>query len=59
MSIYISKKEINQIFYNNKAIMVLYRGTVIVWEAINSCFGRGYWLNSKGWVNKDSWRNLN
>ena len=59
MSIYVNKKEINQIFCNNKAIMVLYRGTVVVWEAINSCFGRGYWINTKGWVNKDGWRNIN
>ena len=59
MSIYANKKEINQIFCNNKPIMVLYRGAAVIWEAINSCFGRGYWIGTKGWVNKDRWRNIN
>ena len=59
MSIYIKNKEVTQIFCNNKPIMVLYRGATVIWEAINSCFGRGYWIDTKGWVNKDGWRNIN
>lgn len=28
-----------------------------VWQAIRSCFGRGFWLNDKPWSNKDVWKN--
>lgn len=52
-----NKKEITQIFKNNIAILVIYKGSQIIWEGINSCFGKGFWLNKKPWVNKHSWRN--
>lgn len=29
----------------------------IVWMAIHSCFGAGYWINNYPWSNKDAWRN--
>lgn len=28
-----------------------------VWMAIRSCFGRGFWVNEKPWINTDAWRN--
>lgn len=59
MAIFFNKKEINQIFHNSKPIMIVYQNGVILWEAINSCFGKGFWINSKGWVNTDGWRNTN
>ena len=36
--------------------MIAYNGKII-WQAINSCFGAGYWDNDKGWDNDDSWDN--
>lgn len=30
----------------------------IVWQAIRSCFGRGFWANDKSWDNYDGWRNM-
>lgn len=28
-----------------------------VWQAIRSCFGRGFWNNQKPWRNEDGWKN--
>lgn len=50
-------KEISAIYYAGKAISVVYKGSRLVWEAIKSCFGKGYWINDKPWKNKDSWKN--
>lgn len=30
----------------------------MVWQAIRSCFGRGFWNNIKPWSNTDGWRNF-
>lgn len=30
-----------------------------VWQAIRSCFGRGFWNNQKPWSNTDGWKNGN
>lgn len=29
----------------------------ILWQAIDSCFGAGYWINSRAWKNQDAWKN--
>ena len=29
-----------------------------VWQAIQSCFGRGFWTNIKSWRNDNGWRNF-
>lgn len=39
------------------AVAALYKGVVVVWEVVNSCFGKGYWINEKPWNNKDGWKN--
>ena len=39
------------------AIQAVYRGTQLVWQAVRSCFGRGYWINARPWLNNDSWKN--
>ena len=43
----------------NKAVVSIYLGAKLIWEAINSCFGKGYWINNKPWNNKDKWRDNN
>lgn len=56
MIIYNKDKEISSIYKNGKVISLIYKGATLLWEAINSCFGKGYWLNIKPWNNKDGWR---
>ena len=29
----------------------------LVWQAISSCFGAGYWINEYAWKNTDGWKN--
>lgn len=55
--IYKDGKEIVSVFKDNKAISVIYKGTLMVWEAIRSCFGKGFWINRYGWSNEDGWKN--
>lgn len=40
-----------------KTLSVIYKGGVMVWEAIRSCFGKGYWINAYPWDNEDKWVN--
>jgi nitric oxide synthase oxygenase domain/subunit len=51
------QKEISARYLGNKVISAVYYGTKLVWEAISSCFGRGYWDNNKPWSNNDGWNN--
>ena len=55
--IVINNKEISEIVAENKNISFVRYGLILVWEAIKSCFGKGFWVNDKPWVNSDSWRN--
>lgn len=54
--IYKNGKEITGIYLGGKAITAVYQGAVLVWEAVRSCFGRGYWLPRKPWAGDDKWK---
>lgn len=45
-------------YLSKKTLFVIYKGAVVVWEAIKSCFGRGFWTNIQPWSNKDGWSNF-
>jgi hypothetical protein len=51
--------EIAAIYHGGKAIQVVYKGARIVWQAVRSCFGRGYWVSVKPWIGTDKWKNNN
>lgn len=55
--IYKEGKELSSIYFGTKAISAVYYGAKLVWEAISSCFGSGYWINNRPWSNTDLWRN--
>lgn len=57
MAIYLKDKEITSVNHGNKAIAAIYKGTKLIWEAIRSCFGKGFWINTHPWNNGDSWKN--
>lgn len=48
--------ELSAKYYGTKVISAIYQGGVLLWEAVNSCFGSGYWIKSKGWSRTDAWR---
>ncbi len=55
--IYKEQKEMSARYLGARAIEAVYKGAVLVWEAISSCFGSGYWINNRPWSNTDGWRN--
>lgn len=44
-------------FFDGREIVSVYKGLQLVWSAIRSCFGKGFWINDKPWVNNDAWKN--
>ena len=55
--IYKNGKEIVSVFKGDKSITAIYKGTKLVWQAIRSCFGSGFWVNEKPWLNDEGWKN--
>lgn len=55
--LFVNGKEVSLIYYGEKAISVVMKGSRVVWQAIRSCFGAGYWVNEKPWSNVEGWRN--
>ncbi len=50
-------KEISAIHYKGKMISAVYFGVKLVWQTIRVCFGSGFWVNEKPWINDEGWRN--
>ncbi len=48
----------SQEYFAGHAIAAVYKGLRLVWTAVRSCFGKGYWINEKPWINDDAWRNI-
>lgn len=59
MSIHIGKKDVEGIHVGKKTIVAVYEGLHLVWEAITSCFGSGWWINDRPWKDDDGWKNSN
>lgn len=56
-----NKKEITAIHRNGRNTMKIMRfingAWRSVWQAIQSCFGSGFWANLKPWFNREGWKN--
>lgn len=55
--IYRGENEVTDIRVGGKVIASVRKGVHLVWEAIRSCFGKGFWINDKPWNNNDGWKN--
>lgn len=55
--IYKDGKELAARYVGRKAVSAVYYGARLVWEAISSCFGAGYWDNDRPWSGDDAWNN--
>lgn len=54
------KKDSNDtvaIIAKGNVIAMVKHGADIVWQAVRSCFGKGWWINEKPWSNDDAWKN--
>ncbi len=54
--IWIEGKEVGQLWIGGKPVQALYLGAKLIWEAVNSCFGSGFWNKDKAWCKTDFWR---
>lgn len=54
--IYKDSKEIAIIYYGTKTITAIYKGGILIWQAIKSCFGSGVWVSRKPWLGKEKWK---
>lgn len=50
-------KDITAVYLGEQAISAIYKGARLVWQAVRSCFGKGFWIDAKPWVNDDGWKN--
>lgn len=48
--------EIDAVYLGNRALTAIYQGVRLVWQAVRSCFGAGFWVNEKPWLNEEGWR---
>lgn len=53
----IKRKDIAEVTAFGSVIDRIYAGGKLVWEAIRSCFGSGFWINNRAWINNNAWRN--
>lgn len=53
----IKRKDIIGVTVSEKIISKIYQGGKLVWEAIRSCFGSGFWINDRPWINNNAWKN--
>jgi hypothetical protein len=50
-------REIGEIIAQNKVITYAYQKGRLIYEAILSCFGKGYWINDAPFLNDSEWKN--
>lgn len=53
---YTDNNDIRRIRVYGKVISSVRYGLHVVWQAIRSCFGAGYWRGDKPWVGDDAWK---
>lgn len=52
----LGKKEITSIYLGKSAISAVYKGAVLIWQAVRSCFGSGAWMEEKPWMDEEAWK---
>lgn len=50
-------REFSAITLGRATVTSIYKGMSLVWEAIKSCFGAGFWKNEAPWSNTEVWKN--
>lgn len=49
-------KTVSAIYIGGRALSAVYKGAVLVWTAVRSCFGSGWWNGAKPWIGTDGWK---
>lgn len=53
----INQQDVSAVRFGTKVVSAIYIGTQLVWQAIRSCFGSGYWINTSPWKPDEGWKN--
>lgn len=53
----IGNTEISSVRVGNRVVSAIYVGAKLVWQAIKSCFGSGFWISLSPWKNDEAWKN--
>lgn len=60
MAIWRNGKEITGIYRKGKNIQEVWKyidgAWRMVWQAVRSCFGAGFWRGDKPWIGSDAWK---
>lgn len=57
MAIVANNKNITAANFGKAPVMYIYMGATLIWQFIRSCFRKGFWINTMGWLNNDAWKN--
>ena len=57
MAILKGKIKITLLAKGVKPIASFAKGSIVIWSAVKSCFGAGFWRNDKQYDNDEGWRN--
>jgi hypothetical protein len=57
MALWYRDKEYAIVWFGQKAVSTIWMNGYKIYEYIKSCFGKGYWINTKEWKNTDAWKN--
>lgn len=47
---------IGAVYAGHRVISAVYAGARLVWQAVSSCFGAGFWQGGKPWKGTDGWK---
>lgn len=50
------KKEILSIYHGSNPLSAVYKGAILIWQAVRSCFGSGVWIEEKPWMDEEAWK---
>lgn len=54
----VGNKEVTAIRIGERVVAAVYIGARLVWQAIRSCFGAGFWQSDKPWSRTDGWKRM-
>ena len=54
----VGNKEVTAIRVGERVVATVYIGARLVWQAIRSCFGAGFWRGDKPWSRTDGWKRM-
>ena len=57
MPITANNKDVVATSFGEISLAYIYKGATLVWQMIRSCFGNGFWINLKPWLNDNAWKN--